>query len=136
MAFFDRETGSVTFPDGLVLEAGMDASALEAACRSQREIALAPRDVPGGQVGALVGVEDGRICYVQLSVAAITGRTQSGGARQREFLLQLLGLRDPCPHSLSCVRFTAPFGSLWLLTQPYTGAFSALIQYKPLQEEH
>lgn len=136
MAFFNRETGCITFPDGLVVQAGMDASALEALYRNQRELVLAPRSVPGGQVGALVGVEDGRISYVLLSVSAVTGRVHAGGARQREFLLELLGLRDPCPQSLSCARFTAPFGSVWMLTQPYTGAFSALIQYKPLQEEH
>lgn len=136
MAFFDIETGRITFPDGMVLEAGMEASGLEATHRSQRELVLAPRRVTGGEVGALVGLEQERIAYVQLSVAAIAGRMQAGGARQREFLLQLLGLRDPCPDSLSCARFAAPFGSVWMLTQPYTGGFSALIQYKSLQEEH
>lgn len=133
MAFFDCDTGRITFEDGLTLEGGMEVAGLEALAVGQEEMALGSHAAPGGRVAALLDVRAGRLHSVTLTVGEAAGRRLPDSARQREYLLGLLNLRDPCPDTMGSVCVTAPFGQLLLVTQPYTGAFSALIQYH--QEE-
>lgn len=133
MAFFDCDTGRIVFEDGLTLEGGMEVAGLEVLAVGQEEIALGFHAAPGGRVAALLGVGEGRLRSVTLTVGEAAGRRMPDSARQREYLFSLLNLRDPCPDTMGSVCVSAPFGRLLLVTQPYTGAFSALIQYH--QEE-
>ncbi len=129
MAFLDLKTGSLSFEDGLCLQGGMETAGLNVAAAGEREWLLDSRAVPGGRIAPLLGVEKGRLRYVLLHVSDIAGRAPRDSTRQREFLFGLLGLKDPCPDTMACVCMRAPFGSVSVLTQPYSGASGALIQY-------
>ena len=105
----DIDTGTLTFSNGLRLEALMAPAALAPVCLFQE--------------GALVAVT--------LYVSAAGGRERPGMDRQRAFLMRRLHLKDPCPDTMASVRVRCPFGELLVSTDPYTGQSAALISYMP-----
>ena len=108
------DTGTLTFSNGLRLEALMAPAALSGryATLRDRELFLEPCPVTGGTLAA-------------------GGRERPGMDRQRAFLMRRLHLKDPCPDTMASVRVRCPFGELLVSTDPYTGQSAALISYMP-----
>lgn len=133
MMFLTPETGELRFPGGLSLRAGMEAREIDPHLRSlpgQEAVFCLPQlPVEGGLLAPVCVLEDGRLAAVRLTAAAVTGRHETPGERQRAFLFALLGLKDPCPDTRQSVQVTAPFGSLTLYTDPVTGQAGALVEY-------
>ena len=133
MSFFNPETGEMQFSDGLCLRGGMPVDAIDPHLRytgSQEAVyCLPPLAVEGGSLGAVLTADQGGLRTLRLTVAAITGRHQVPGERQRAFLFARLDLRDPCPDTMDCVRIECPFGEMYLSTDPCTGRAEARILY-------
>ncbi len=129
----DIETGTLTFSNGLRLEALMAPAALSGryATLRDRELFLEPCPVTGGTLAPVCLFQEGALVAVTLYVSAAAGKEQPGAERQRAFLMRRLHLKDPCPDTMGSVRVRCPFGELLISTDPYTGQASALISYMP-----
>lgn len=129
----DIDTGTLTFLNGLRLEALMAPAALSGryATLRDRELFLEPCPVTGGALAPVCLFQEGALVAVMLYVSAAGGRERPGADRQRAFLTRRLHLKDPCPDTMGCVRVRCPFGELLLSTDPYTGQSAALISYIP-----
>ena len=131
MAFLDRETGEMTFADGLRLCAGFAmgeiAQLLEG--RSSGLVRLSSHPVAGGRLAPLCEVLDGSVQSVSLCVSSIGGKTGVTASRQRAFLFARLGLQDPDEQGMGSVRISCPFGVIDITTDPYTGRTEARVTY-------
>ena len=134
MSLLDMDTGTLTFSNGLRLEAQMPPAALAAryATLRDRELFLDPCPVVGGSLAPVCLFENGMLSGVTLYVESIGGKERPGVQRQRAFLMRRLHLKDPCPDTLGSVRVRCPFGELFLTTDPYTGQSAALVSYVTL----
>lgn len=133
MAFLSGETGEILFRDRLLL--GPDTSEQQLAelgiamedgngCRC-----LKPHPVRGGTLAPVLTLEKGRIRAITLHVAMIGIRQDADTDRQRSFLFQTFGLKDPCPDTRGSLRVCYPFGDVLLSTDPYTGGSCARLIY-------
>ena len=131
MAFLNRETGEMCFADGLRLCAGfaMGEVAQLLDGRTMGLVRLPSHPVSGGRLIAICTVEDGSVQSVALCVSSIGGKAVNTSARQRAFLFARLGLCDPDPEGMGCVRIACPFGQIHLITDPHTGRCEARILY-------
>ncbi len=133
MTFFSPHPGQLGFLDRLRLRAGMPVRDIEPHLRHAGGPAAAyclpGLAVDGGSLAAVCLADEAGLCSVRLTVAAVTGRQQVPGERQRAFLFERFGLKDPCPDTLQNVRVKGPFGHLTLYTDPVTGQAGALVEY-------
>ena len=123
------DTGTLTFSNGLRLEALMAPAALSGRYATLR--GLEPCPVTGGTLAPVCLFQEGALVAVTLYVSAAGGRERPGMDRQRAFLMRRLHLKDPCPDTMASVRVRCPFGELLVSTDPYTGQSAALISYMP-----
>ena len=119
------DTGTLTFSNGLRLEALMAPAALSGRYATLRD------PVTGGTLAPVCLFQEGALVAVTLYVSAAGGRERPGMDRQRAFLMRRLHLKDPCPDTMASVRVRCPFGELLVSTDPYTGQSAALISYMP-----
>ena len=133
MPLLDTDSGTLTFANGLRLEALMPPSALSGryAALRDREVFLEPCPVAGGALAPACLFQEGALTAVTLYVSAAGGRDCPAPERQRAFLARVLRFRDPCPDTCGSVRVRCPFGELLLTTDPHTGQSAALISYVP-----
>lgn len=127
------DTGTLTFSNGLRLEALMAPAALSGryATLRDRELFLEPCPVTGGTLAPGLSVSGGGTGGGD-AVRERRGRPRAAGMdRQRAFLMRRLHLKDPCPDTMASVRVRCPFGELLVSTDPYTGQSAALISYMP-----
>ena len=124
----DIDTGTLTFSNGLRLEALMAPAALSGRYATLRD---RPCPVTGGTLAPVCLFQEGALVAVTLYVSAAGGRERPGMDRQRAFLMRRLHLKDPCPDTMASVRVRCPFGELLVSTDPYTGQSAALISYMP-----
>ena len=131
MAFLNRETGEITFSDGLRLSAGlpMDELAERLNGAQQGIVRLQSHAVPGGRLIPICTVEGGSVQSVSLCVSSIGGKEPKGALRQRACLFAKMGLNDPCPGTMETVRVLCPFGELLFYADPQTGANEARLNY-------
>ena len=131
MALLNKETGELTFSDGLRLCAGlaMDELADRLGGRSDAVIRLESHAVAGGRLIPVCTVMGGALQSVALSISSVASRPMRKAERQRAFLFARLDLRDPCPDTLECVHVECPFGEMFLSTDPCTGKAEARILY-------
>ncbi len=123
MAFFNRETGELSFSDGFTLSFGlaMDEVAQRLHGRTQGAVRLQSHAVPGGRLVPVCMVDGGAVQSVSLCVGSLNSKEPATPARQRAFLFSRMGLSDPCADTRETVRVLCPFGELLFLTDPYTG---------------
>ena len=131
MAFLNRETGELTFSDGLRLGPGlpMDELAERLDGAQQGIVRLQSHPVTGGRLIPICMVEGGAVQSITLSISSVGNRPMRKAERQREFLFARLNLQDPFPDTFEPVHITCPFGDLHLSTDPYTGRTEARIIY-------
>ncbi|HIS43012.1 MAG TPA: hypothetical protein IAC11_09035 [Candidatus Limiplasma pullicola] len=129
----DTDTGTLTFSNGLRLEALMAPAALSGryATLRDREVFLEPCPVTGGTLAPVCLFQEGALVGVTLFASAVGGRERPGADRQRAFLMRRLHLKDPCPDTMGSVCVRCPFGEVLISTDPYTGQSAALISYMP-----
>ncbi len=127
-ALLNYTTGELTFLDGSRLWAHMPAVEVNErlAAARDRDWALLPRPVAGGEITPVCLLRDGALCGVWLYASQPGAKAE----KQRAFLLKRLQLRDPCPDTLGCFRVQCPFGEVDVSTDPYTGQAAALIRYR------
>ena len=134
MTFFNPETGEMRFADGLCLRGGMDVRQIDPHLRHpegpEAVYCLPGLPVDGGSLAAVCLADGEGLHAVRLTVAAIPGRQQVPGDRQRAFLFERFQLSDPCPDTLQNVQISAAFGRLTLYTDPVTGQAGALVEYR------
>ncbi len=131
MAFFNRETGELSFSDGFRLSSGlaMDEVAERLQGRQQGIVRLQSHAVPGGRLTPICLVEGGAVQSISLCVSGMSGKEPLTAARQRAFLFAKTGLADPCPDAMETVCVRCPFGELLFLTDPHTGQREIRIQF-------
>jgi len=131
MAFLNRETGELTFADGMRLSAGlpMDELAERLDGAQQGTIRLQSHAVTGGRLIPICTVEGGAVQSISLCVGSIGGKEMRNAQKQRAFLFARMGLSDPCPETMETVRVLCPFGELLLVTDPHTGRSEARLCY-------
>lgn len=131
MALLNKETGELTFSDGLRLCAGlaMDELAQRLNGREDAVIRLESHAVAGGRLIPVCTVMGGALQSVALSLSSAASRPMRKAERQRAFLFARLDLRDPCPDTMESVRIECPFGEMYLSTDPQTGRAEARIVY-------
>ena len=138
MAFLSSDTGQLLFRDGLCLHGDMTEDTLAQYGVNPEDgngcFCMEPHPVRGGTLAPVITLENGRLAAVTLSVAMIGIRQDADTDRQRGFLFQTLGLKDPCPDTRSSVRVAYPFGEILLCTDPYTGGSTARVIYSPADE--
>lgn len=131
MALLNKETGELTFSDGLRLCAGlaMDELADRLQGRQNAVVRLESHAVSGGRLVPVCTVMGGALQSVALSISSAASRPMRKAERQRAFLFARLDLRDPCPDSMDSVRIECPFGEMFVSTDPITGRAEARILY-------
>ncbi|MCI6377216.1 MAG: hypothetical protein MR842_05605 [Clostridiales bacterium] len=124
----NHTTGELTFLDGSRLWAHMPAREVNERLSGaqNRDWALLPRPVAGGEITPVCQLRGGALSGVWLYASAPGARTE----KQRAFLLKRLHFKDPCPDTLGCFRVACPFGEVDVSTDPYTGQAAALIRYR------
>ncbi len=131
MALLNRETGALTFSDGLKLAPGMAmgevAQRLDG--RTDAVIRLESHSVAGGRLVPVCSVAGGAVQSVTLSISSVASRPMRKAERQRAFLFDRLELTDPCPDTMENVHVSCPFGELFISTDPFTGRAEARILY-------
>ena len=131
MAFLNRETGELTFADGLQLSSGLAigevAQRLNGALDGR--VCLSSHSVAGGRLVPVCTVEGGSLQSIVLCVSSVGGKAGVPARRQRAFLFARLGLRDPFPDTLEPVRVRCPFGELIVAADPHTGRTEARVMY-------
>ena len=134
MTFFTPESGEIRFANGFCLRGGMAAreidSHLRYAGQEEAVFCLPGLAVTGGSIAPVCVVDGEGLRSVRLHVAAIAGRNNVPSERQRSFLFERLGLKDPCPDTRQSVRIRCPFGTLTLYSDPLTGQAGALVEYQ------
>ena len=134
MAFLYSNTGQLRFRDGLQLFPLMTEAQLEEISIFPEEgssvIPLKAHPVSGGSLAPLILMENGLLTGVELHVAAIGQRQDADTDRQRGFLFEKLGFRDPCPDTRGNVRILCPFGEAIFCTDPYTGFSCVRLIYR------
>ena len=138
MAFLSSDTGQLLFRDGVCLHGEMSEEILAQYGVNPEDgngcFCMPPHPVRGGNLAPIITLENGRVSAVTLSVAMIGIRQDADTDRQRSFLLQTLGLKDPCPDTRGAVRVVYPFGEILLCTDPYTGGSTARVIYSTCDE--
>ena len=131
MAFINRETGELTFADGLRLSAGWPVGELAEAISGEGDqlVRLGSHAVAGGRLIPLCMVEGGCVQSISLCVTSIGGRTEISAEKQRAFLFTRLGLSDPRPETYCSVQIHCPFGEIIIAADPHTGRPEARIIY-------
>lgn len=131
MSLLNKETGELTFSDGLRLGAGlaMDELAHRLQGRLNAIVRMDSHAVSGGRLIPVCTVMGGALQSVTLSISSASSRPMRKADRQRAFLFSRLELRDPCPDTMGSVRVECPFGELFLSTDPITGRAEARILY-------
>ena len=131
MALLNKETGELTFSDGLRLCAGlaMDELADRLQGRQNAVVRLESHAVSGGRLVPVCTVMGGALQSVALSISSAASRPMRKAERQRAFLFARLDLRDPCPDTMDSVRIECPFGEMFVSTDPITGRAEARILY-------
>lgn len=131
MAFLNRDTGELTFQDGLRLTAGWPVGELAEAISGDGDqmVRLGSHAVSGGRLIPICMVEGGCVQSISLCVSAIGGRSDVSAEKQRAFLFSRLGLRDPWPETMDSVQIHCPFGETIITTDPHTGRSEARILY-------
>lgn len=134
MAFLFSDTGQLRFRDGLELTPMMTEKQLEDLSIFPDEgvdvVPLKAHPVSGGSLAPILLMENGLLAGVELHVAAIGQRQDADTDRQRGFLFEKLGFRDPCPDTRGNVRIACPFGEVFFCTDPYTGFSCARMIYR------
>lgn len=129
MAFFNAETGRFLFEDGLCLAGGMTAQELNSRfhtpSRDELLLCMGAHPVRGGCLALLCRVDSLGLAQITLEVESVNGRDDAGADRQRSFLFQALGFKDPCPDTRQNVLIGCPSGRLLLYTDSYTGGAAA-----------
>ncbi|HPF87187.1 MAG TPA: hypothetical protein PK537_03910 [Candidatus Limiplasma sp.] len=77
------------------------------------------------------GLQAACACYLhedRLRSAEFT-LTEGTAAQQRQTLLQLAGVQDPCAEDRQNVLLRYPFGMVWITADPQSGAASLRITY-------
>ena len=122
MAFLNRETGELTFSDGLRLGPGlpMDELAERLDGAQQGIVRLQSHPVTGGRLIPICMVEGGAVQSISLCPGTLNGKEPRDAARLRAFLFARMGLEDPCPDTQDCVRILCPFGEMLFVTDPLT----------------
>lgn len=133
MALLDWETGEMAFEDGPCFAPGMSAQTLDGRLKGMKETLWRSGvlKASGGSLCAVGAVEDGVLRRVSLEVSEAGGKADPGVEKQRAFLFAKLGLKDPCPDTLSPIRLKRPFGEVLVCTDPHTGRTVATIDYQP-----
>ncbi len=133
MAFFTSENGRIRFDSGLTLWGGMPAREIDPHLRyigeEEAVFCLPGLAVCGGTLAAECLLGGDGLRSVRLTVAGVNGRQTVPWERQRAFLFERFGLRDPCPDTRQSVRVRCPFGAVTLYTDPMTGQAGALVEY-------
>jgi len=131
MAFLNRETGELSFSDGLRLSAGLPVGEVAELLGDELDgiVRLSSHTVAGGRMIPVCAVDHGSVHSISLCPSAIGGREPGSAEKQRAFLFSRLGLRDPVPDSLQSVQVRCPFGEIMILSDPHTGRSEARIIY-------
>ena len=131
MAFLNRETGELTFTDGMRLSAGlpMDELAERLNGAQQGIVRLQSHPVTGGRLIPICTVEGGSVQSISLCVGSIGGKEAKGAQKQRAFLFARMGLNDPCYGTMETVQVLTPFGELLFYTDPHTGRSEVRLNY-------
>lgn len=131
MAFLNRETGELTFSDGLRLSAGlpMDELAERLQGAQQATVRLQSHAVTGGRLIPICTVEGGAVQSITLCPGSAGGRENRDAQKQRAFLFARMGLNDPCFDTMETVRVLCPFGELLFITDPLTGRSEVRLDY-------
>ena len=131
MALLNKETGELTFMDGLRLSAGMPMGELAQRLdgRTDAIVRLESHAVAGGRLVPVCTVTGGALESVALTISSVASRPMRKAERQRAFLFARLDLEDPCPDTLDSVHIACPFGEMFLSTDPFTGRAEARILY-------
>ena len=131
MAFLNRETGELTFSDGLQLSAGLAIGEVAQQLQGALEgvVRLPSHSVSGGRLIPICTVEAGSLQSIVLCVSSIGGKSVPSARKQRAFLFARLGLRDPLPDTLQSVCVQCPFGEVILSADPHTGRAVARLMY-------
>ena len=131
MALLNRETGELSFSDGLHLTAGLAMGELAERLdgRTDAAVRLESHEVAGGRLIPVCTVMGGALQSVSLTISSVAGRPARKAEKQRAFLFARLDLRDPCPDTMDSVRVECPFGEIFLSTDPMTGRAEARILY-------
>lgn len=131
MAFLNKETGELTFSDGLRLSAGLAMDELADRLDGRRDavVRLESHAVAGGRLIPVCTVLGGALQSVALSISSVASRPMRKAERQRAFLFARLDLRDPCPDTMGSVHIECPFGEIFLSTDPCTGRAEARVLY-------
>lgn len=132
VALLNWDTGELAF-EGMCLAANMPAAALDGRLRGVQQALWRSGvlKVSGGSLCAVGSVEDGALRRVTLEVCETGGKADPGAEKQRAFLFARLGIKDPCPDTLSGVRLERPFGEVLLCTDHHTGRAVAIVCYAP-----
>ncbi len=140
MPFFDEKTGSLTFENGLHLEARMEREALfkvlTAAGGSSPDlgeagiIAFPACGVRGGSLGLICFLREDRLAEVCLTVCAVGQRAAPTADQQRAFFFELFCLKDPCPDTRRNTLFKSEAASLSISTDPRLGNAVARVLYR------
>lgn len=135
MALLNWETGEVAFDGGPCFSALMPADVLDGRLRGMQETLWRSGllKVSGGSLCAVGTVEDGVLSRLALEVCEANGKTDA--AKARAFLFGALGLKDPCPDTLSGVTLKCAFGQVQLCSDALTGRTTAIICYGPAPYE-
>lgn len=131
MAFLNRETGELTFSDGLRLGPGlpMDELAERLDGAQQGIVRLQSHPVTGGRLIPICMVEGGAVQSISLCPGTLNGKEPRDASRLRAFLFARMGLLDPCPDSMESVQVLCPFGELCFFTDPLTGRSEVRLSY-------
>ena len=131
MAFLNRETGELTFSDGLRLSAGlpMDELAQRLNGAQQGTVRLQSHAVPGGRLIPICTVEGGAVQSITLCPGPGSGKESRDAQKQRAFLFSRMGLNDPCFGTMETVRVLCPVGELLFMTDPLTGRSEVRLSY-------
>lgn len=135
MAFLNKETGELTFADGLRLCPGLALGELNERLggRADAVVRLESHEVAGGRLIPVCTVQGGALQSVTLCLSSASSRPVRKTGRQRAFLAARLDIADPCPDQPLCVR--CPFGELFLSADPYTGRAEARVLYAACSDE-
>lgn len=131
MALLNRDTGELTFSDGMRLGAGlpMDELAERLNGAQQGTVRLQSHPVTGGRLIPICTVEGGAVQSISLCPGTLNGRESRDAARYRAFLFARMGLTDPCPDTMETVQVLCPFGEICFLTDPLTGRSEVRLSY-------